>query len=89
MPCRVDPGPHEIARSELNEDASRLNEWLDGKLETDHSKLDPTGKLCTAIKSLGEEEFLELMVKHIKEPQARQLIGWWEEHKVYDRRWGR
>ena len=57
MPCRVDPTPSEIERSELNGQAERLHEWLKTKLEGYDPKLDETGYLCKEINALGEEEF--------------------------------
>ena len=90
MPCRVDPTPSEIERSELNGQAERLHEWLKTKLTDVYDPtLDETGLLCKEINGLGEEEFLNLMVSNINEPQARVLIGWWERHKAYDQRYRR
>ena len=89
MPCRVEPTAQETERKELNKDAARLHEWLDTILQEQNQDLDETAKLCKKITELGNEQFLDLMAKHIHLRSARELIGWWEKHFEYDVHWGR
>ena len=87
MACRVLPTAEEKARSALNAEAEELLGWLNWK--TGNTELDATGRLCGAINELGENNFLELIAENIKDPEARKIAGWWEDHQAYDEEYGR
>ena len=73
-----------LAKERLEYQAVHLLSWLEaeGLFESDGSN---TAKLCGIIRSVGEVEFLtQVLNRAINHPEARQLIGWWEEHKHID-----
>ena len=74
-------------RDRLNRDAARLHKWLENKVGV--PDLDDTGRLCALIRALDNQEFWTLCVEHIKEKEAREILGWWEKHQEYDARYGR
>ena len=42
-------------------------------------------KLCAAIRKIGEEQFMELIVPELPKSEiARDLLTWWEKHKSDD-----
>ena len=92
MPCNSPPdhlaNAHRAKKS-LNKNAKRLLDWLTEKIAKDHRLVDDTARLCSAIRALGEKDFRNLMVEHIDSSEARELLGWWEEHKKYDEKYGR
>ena len=87
MPCTVIPTEEEKIRGKLNSDAEELLRWLNRK--TGETELDATGRLCGAIRKLGESNFLDLIADNIREWEARKLAGWWEDHQAYDEEYGR
>lgn len=68
--------------------AAELHRWLE-KQVPEMQDLDEIGKLCHFIRSLGEQEFFEIIQANFDQHQARELAGWWENHKFDDRRKGR
>ena len=71
-------------KKRLEYQAGTLLDWLESVAEFDHDGSD-TAKLCSRIRSMDEVEFLSLLLNHaINHPEARRLIGWWEEHKQID-----
>lgn len=73
-----------LAKERLEYQAVHLLSWLETEklFESDSSN---TAKLCGIIRSVGEVEFLtQVLNRAINHPEARQLIGWWEEHKHLD-----
>ena len=87
MACTVIPTEEEKARSALNSEAEELLYWL--SRQTGDYELDATGRLCGAIKKLGDDAFFDIVADNIREPEARRIAGWWEDHQAYDRKYGR
>lgn len=81
--------PIEMAKVRLEQDARFLRDWLETQLQLKHDNSE-TAKLCAAIRVVGEEQFLDFVVKRARDSEeARRLIGWWEEHKRIDKLEGR
>lgn len=95
MPCetmspeeRVRDAERSSRRHVENLKAADLHKWLE-KQVPEMKDLDEIGKLCHFIRSLGEGEFLEICKSNFDNPTARELAGWWENHKFDDRQKGR
>ena len=76
--------PALVNRRRLEAQAGPLIEWLEAQefIQTDGSD---TAKLCGMIRSMDEVDFLTYLLNNaLNSPEARQLIGWWEEHKRID-----
>ena len=95
MPCSGDNYPSDkgVSIEKLQADAAerqnakarKLLDWLlFRKLSPEDRPLDDVGRLCQLINDLGEEKFLNILKKHFDDPVARQLAGWWEDHKESD-----
>ena len=101
MPCRTEEPNEKIRRRERenrereNQDrkdaadaeAGRLLNWLEEVLGVKQE--DNTSKLCGRIRSMQDQDFINIMVSRIDQPEARELLGWWEGHKKYDKAVGR
>ena len=81
--------PKHHAMRYLESHAEMLRIWLEVELDIKHDGSD-TAQLCALIRSVGEEQFVNFLVKRVVDcPEARMLLGWWEEHKRIDAMEGR
>ncbi len=92
MPCSGDnyPSDNEISAKKLqanrvdreNAKARKLLDWLSRHTITEPT--DDVGRLCKLITGMGEDQFLNIVKREFDNPVARQLAGWWEDHKELD-----
>ena len=68
----------------LESHAEMLRIWLEVELDLKGDDSE-TARLCALIRSVGEDYFLNFLAKRVIDcPEARMLLGWWEEHKRID-----
>ena len=95
MPCSSET-PEEARRdtekqSQRRRDADeafQLRLWLE-KQFPEMEELTEVGKLCHFIRSLGEDEFVEVLKKNFNSKESHRLYVWWEDHKYDDMLQGR
>ena len=69
--------------------AKRLRQWLTDRISNPSGEETEIGKLCHAIRNVGEDRMLEIVRESFYDPSAREIAGWWEMHKEYDKGQGR
>ena len=68
-----------------NAKARKYMDWLERQLAvTIREPIDDVGRLCELISGMGETQFLYIVKREFDDPVARQLAGWWEDHKESD-----
>ena len=99
MPCKTEDPKAEMLRDrenvrrgveertrieEAEAEAKRLLTWL----ETVNKK-DNTANLCERIRAMGDDDFIKIVSARLDQPEARKILGWWEDHKEHDKAAGR